>query len=1138
MRLIILLLSLVSTVLSAQITDDFTDGDFTNNPVWTGTTASFIINAASELQLNAPAAGNAVLAVQGTLEDSLRWRFNLRMPFAPSATNKVRIYLQSNQADLLTGNGYFLEIGENGTADALRLFRQDGGAATLIASGLAGTLANTVDARVFVKRSSTGVWTAEMSTSGGAPVAQFQAADATYTGGSGLFFGFYCVFTASRVDQFFFDNVLIEEDLPDAQPPVLLSAQALSANAVELVFNEALDPLSSQNATLYNISGIGAPTAAVLQPDAVTVQLQLANALSSGQNYTVTATQIQDLLGNALPTQEQSFFFFQPDQAELYDVLVNEFMSDPSPSAGLPEVEWVELYNRSAKFINANSLTLRDATSAPIPLSDYVMAPGTYTVLSTVSGAAALAPFAADTVLAIAMPSLNNDAENIILERKNDGARVDRIAFTLAWHTDSLKRDGGWTLERINPNLVCKGADNWQSSPALTGGTPGAANASLDNSPDITAPQLLEAFTNGPQELLLQFSEALDAASAENTAAYTFTPGIGVGEASIDPDNLSQVTLTLSSPLQTGQFYQLSVSNSVEDCSGNGVAGASVNVVLPDVPALFDVVVTEIMSDPGPNVGLPEFEWIELYNRSNKLINLSSMTLRDETADAVQLPNYLLAPGQYVTLTSPAGVAGLTGFAENLLATDLPSLNNTADLIILERVADLARIERVSYSISWHAEIDKRDGGWSLERINPELPCLGRENWQSCLSLPGGTPGRQNTSYAVTPDQTQPLLLNAFPTDAQTLELRFSEGMDGATLANPSAFNISPGIGVGDATADDIDLTLATLFLDAPLQAGQLYQLQLANSVQDCSGNSVSNSTVTIGLPTKPDPLDVVVNEIMFNPASGGSRYVEMYNRSNKTFNLKEFYLANFFDGTDVKPIDLQRLFLPEQYVVVCANADDITSRFSGIVPENVVEMDYPGMDDKVGTATLIWTGVGQSVTLDSFAYTEDYHNAVYNVSEREGVALERIRVDGPTNVAYNWTSASRLVTGAPGTPTLPNSQAELPLVPGQDDRIRLLTKRLSPDGDGFEDFLEIAYELPSTGYSGEAIIYESGGQAIKHLQRQVLLGSSGALRWDGDTDEGVLARPGIYILYFELFDEQGNTEQIKKTFALVQQFD
>jgi len=44
------------------------------------------------------------------------------------------------------------------------------------------------------------------------------------------------------------------------------------------------------------------------------------------------------------------------------------------------------------------------------------------------------------------------------------------------------------------------------------------------------------------------------------------------------------------------------------------------------------------------------------------------------------------------------------------------------------------------------------------------------------------------------------------------------------------------------------------------------------------------------------------------------------------------------------------------------------------------------------------------------------------------------------------------------------------------------------------------------------------------------VIGTSGSFVWDGITDRGELARMGIYIVYFEVFDLDGNISGFKKT--------
>lgn len=194
-------------------------------------------------------------------------------------------------------------------------------------------------------------------------------------------------------------------------------------------------------------------------------------------------------------------------------------------------------------------------------------------------------------------------------------------------------------------------------------------------------------------------------------------------------------------------------------------------------------------------------------------------------------------------------------------------------------------------------------------------------------------------------------------------------------------------------------------------------------------------------------------------------------------------------------------------------------------------------MAEDKGEFTLYWTKNSERVTVDSFNYHETYHNALFSDSKRKGVALERIDPEVATNAAANWTSAAPNITGAPGTPTLPNSQQRNTAAVTGQDLIQLPVGRLSPDNDNKEDFLEILYQVPDPGFAATIRIYDSEGIPVRRLVRQELIGTEGFLRWDGDTDDGSLARPGIYILAVELFAPDGQVKRIKKAFALVTEF-
>lgn len=1117
----------------AQIADNFSDGDFTQNPVWTGDTGNFMVNAAGELQLNAAGAATSVLAAPGNIPAAVQWDLRIRLEFAPSIQNLLRIYLSADRADLANANGYFLQIGETGALDAIRLFRQTGAVKTELSAGQAGLVANSpVALHLRALRTENGEFTVLAGPDAQQLQTQFTTIDASFGGNCYAFFGFQCVNSVTNKDKFFFDDLLVNPLVPDTAPPVLQSVAAADATHLNVSFNETLDPVSATQVDHYVLDkGFGKPASVQLAPAGNAVVLTLATPLGNG-NYQLQTGDIADCSGNKSAIQTGTFSFFQTAAPAPFDVVINEIMADPRPTAGLPEVEWVELFNRSNKWIDLKDLTIADNGNPPKSLPAHVLAPDSFVVLCATSSVAALKAINNNIVGIGSFPSLNDAGDAVILGAAS-GATIDRIDYLVDWHTDAGKKEGGWSLERINPGAFCLDAANWKSATG-SGGSPGRQNTVFSSV--LTPLSLSSVLADSDTRLTVTFNQALDPVSAANPGHYSLNGG-AASIASAQPGATPYIVLlTTATPLVNGN-YRLSTQN-IADCSGSiaGTTAFDFVYIKTEAAAEFDVLINEFMADPSPSVGLPEVEWIELFNRSNKWIDLKTLTISDGSGSPQALPSYLLAPDSFVVLCTPAGAPLLTPFSTRVLGVSgLPSLNNTGDLLILGDASGHT-IDRVDFSLDWHTDSGKKDGGWSLERANPNSPCLGAANWKSAARQPGGTPGQQNSVYDTTPDTEVPRLTDAFPVDASQIRVYFSEGMDLNSVQNAAAYQFSPARGVRSASLSLENRTTVLLNLTEPLSPGTVYYLTMQGQVQDCSGNVVaSTDSVRIGLPEKPAPQDIVVNEILFNPPTGGVRYVEFYNRSQKIFSGEDLFMANFVES-DVIKIGVRRLFLPGAYVVFSTDPDDIIQRYARIFPERIVPFDLPSLADDQGNISIYWSKNGETVMLDSFDYDEKYHNALYNDSQRDGVALERIDPDGPTNSAANWTSAASSVTGAPGTPTLPNSQRRSSAA-GSSALIDLPVGRLSPDGDNREDFLEIRYQVAAPGYAAAIRIFDSEGLPVRQLVRQELVGTEGFLRWDGEMDDGTPARPGIYILSAELFAPGGKVERVKKAFALVRQF-
>jgi hypothetical protein len=83
------------------------------------------------------------------------------------------------------------------------------------------------------------------------------------------------------------------------------------------------------------------------------------------------------------------------------------------------------------------------------------------------------------------------------------------------------------------------------------------------------------------------------------------------------------------------------------------------------------------------------------------------------------------------------------------------------------------------------------------------------------------------------------------------------------------------------------------LKLSSPIQLGTIYNVTVLSGITDCVGNALINGSLPFALPEAPVANDVVINEILFDPNTGGVDFVELYNRSKKTINLKDLRLGS-----------------------------------------------------------------------------------------------------------------------------------------------------------------------------------------------------------------------------------------------------
>ena len=431
----------VTTSCTAQITETFTDGDFTNSPAWVDGNSDWIVNTSFQLQSNNSIANSSFyLSTASSKATTAEWDFYCQLNFNTSSTNYADVFLTASASDLMLTNtsGYFIRIGN--TDDEISLYRKDAtGAVTKIIDGVNGIL-NTSNniMKIRVVRDATNQWnlSRDLTGTGNNFLSEGVITDATYT--SSAFFGILVKQStvASFAQRHFFDDIEVKNYVPDVTAPVVQSAIAVTNNTLDVLFNEPVDLASSQVISNYTVSnGFGSPFTAVR--DAANnslVHLGFAGNFPNRTNLTLTVNGVKDLAANTINNGIISFSYFTASQ---HDVIIDEIMADPAPQVALPNNDWIELKNSSS--FNINLLNWHVGTSGPMP--SYILKPDSFVIVCTGSAVAAMSVYG--PVIAVAsFPGLNNSGDLVSLISPQ-GSVIHAVNYTDSWYQNELKKGGG-----------------------------------------------------------------------------------------------------------------------------------------------------------------------------------------------------------------------------------------------------------------------------------------------------------------------------------------------------------------------------------------------------------------------------------------------------------------------------------------------------------------------------------------------------------------------------------------------------------------------------------------------------------------------------------------------------------------------
>ncbi len=177
--------------------------------------------------------------------------------------------------------------------------------------------------------------------------------------------------------------------------------------------------------------------------------------------------------------------------------------------------------------------------------------------------------------------------------------------------------------------------------------------------------------------------------------------------------------------------------------------------ILYEKPMIGDIIINELLFNSNEN----NEEFVEIYNKSDKILDVSGMILTTRKKDgtinkgaSVSNNTFVLSNSYLALCKNPSKDSIYFHCPKKSCFSSMKSwqtLNNiTSTFLICNATKDIIYDELI-YSDSWHHPLVKNNKGVSLERIHPSMPTQNNNSWHSASSdVYYATPGYENSQYS------------------------------------------------------------------------------------------------------------------------------------------------------------------------------------------------------------------------------------------------------------------------------------------------------------------------------------------------------------------------------------------------------
>ncbi len=816
-----------------------------------------------------------------------------------------------------------------------------------------------------------------------------------------------------------------------------------------------------------------------------------------------------------------------PPPLSFNSIVINEIMYAPKS----PEPEWIELYNRTNEPVNLKNWKVGDSQTLKTINVDFIINPADFIIITSKDTLPSIYPWLnRNKILILSLPAFNNDEDAVRIYDQYENLIDSVYYFSIFGGTN------GFSLERVSPDQPSNSASNWGTSKSPFRATPLLKNSLTQKDKDLTITNI--RYTKpilklNPVELNIAVKN-IGKLMLENFTVKLINHENGdlIGE-KINVEPLAPADSTFITfhftPTETKPYILTAIISHPED---EDTLNNSLQIKLEVSYPEGSILINEIMFAPLGD----EPEWIEIYNASDDTINLKNWYVSDASSEVtITKSDFLIFPKEYLVLSKDSTILNFYDINSNIITLSLPTFNNSGDAVAIYDHAKF-KIDSLYYFGSWGK------AGSSIERIDLTEPSIDSLNWSIPPDTIKATPGKENFSRRKNFDLRIRTIQTPNSMDYdKTLNAQITVQNWGLNQVNSFSVKVYNDINF-DSTETENELIFDQNY-QVPLNKKDSVQLNIEisnpkpgeNSLifsidfpndEDLKNNRIIKS-VNVGFPT----TSVIINEIMFEPLSGYCEYIELFNRSDKSVNLKNWKFndmrsqdgkANFINISSTN-----LLLNPGEYLIIAPDStffkyisqgDSINFKLVVLNKSLNLNNDF---DD------VIITDLTGKI-IDSVRYYSSWHSSM--IIDKIGRALEKINPNLPSFERSSWTSSSSQLGGTPGRKNTAfidiSQQIYTPSV-------KVTPNPFSPDGDGFEDICLISYVLPFNSGILNVKIFDSYGRIVRNLAINQFATKSGNLLWDGTSDDGRKLRIGIYIILFEAESEQGEKFQEKLTVVL-----